>query len=258
MAERARAELGGAVHPADDAAGGELVGDPFDQRRVVELFDGLAVLARRPRQLLGVDRRSPERMIGHLAVGVAEVDAVGVQRRAERAAGIAGSGRHEHALEAGLGEDPRVGDAVERDAAAEAEIRQAGFAMQRARRCPPACPRARAGRWRRNRRSAGLRRSRGRSARTGCAAGRTARRIAANTIARPSSGTRSNPGRARTRRRACAGSACGPASVMRRTPVGGEPHHLVLVLVHREAEIGGERRVQHAERVRDSGSRAGA
>ena len=72
-------------------------------------------------------------MIGHVAVRVAEVDAVGIERRAQRAAGVAGRGRHEHPLEAGLGEDPRVGDAVERHAAAEAQIRQAGLPVQRAR-----------------------------------------------------------------------------------------------------------------------------
>ena len=69
----------------------------------------LAVLSRGPRQLLRVDRRTPERMIGHVAVGVAEVDAVGVERRAERAAGVARRGRDEDALEAGLGEDAGVG-----------------------------------------------------------------------------------------------------------------------------------------------------
>src|SRR5262245_49995831 len=36
----------------------------------------------------------------------------------------------------------------------------------------------------------------------------------------------------------------------RRLPVAGKSHHLVLVLVDREAEIGRERRIQHAERVR--------
>src|SRR5439155_270739 len=35
-------------------------------------------------------------------------------------------------------------------------------------------------------------------------------------------------------------------------PVGGKPHDLVLVLVHREAEIGRERRIQHAERMWES------
>src|ERR687885_318142 len=34
-----------------------------------------------------------------------------------------------------------------------------------------------------------------------------------------------------------------------RTAVGGKPHHLVLVLVHRESEIRGKGRIQHAERV---------
>ena len=72
-------------------------------------------------------------MIGHIPVRVAEVDAVGIERSAERAAGIARSGWDEHALEAGLGENPRVRDAVERHATAETQIRQAGFPVQRAR-----------------------------------------------------------------------------------------------------------------------------
>src|SRR6186997_3534988 len=38
----------------------------------------------------------------------------------------------------------------------------------------------------------------------------------------------------------------------RRSTVAGKPHHFVLVLVDREAEIGGKRRVQHAERMRKS------
>ena len=36
VAERTRPELESAVHPADDAAGGEIVGDPIDQIRVVQ------------------------------------------------------------------------------------------------------------------------------------------------------------------------------------------------------------------------------
>ena len=35
----------------------------------------------------------------------------------------------------------------------------------------------------------------------------------------------------------------------RRPPVAGKSHDLVLVLVDREAEIGGERRIQHPERM---------
>ena len=92
VAERARAELGGAVHPADDAAGGELVARCVRCSAVVARRLSTARPSSRAdaRQLLGVDRRTPERMIGHVAVGVPEVDAVGVERRAERAAGVAG------------------------------------------------------------------------------------------------------------------------------------------------------------------------
>ena len=134
MSQRARAELARAVHPPDDAAVGELVGDAFDERR-----------RRRARRRAGRPRapRAPGRRrsttgpqngwSGNVAIRIAEVDAVGIERRAERAAGIAGRRRHEDALEAGLGEDARVGDAVQRHAAAEAEIGQTGFAVQRAR-----------------------------------------------------------------------------------------------------------------------------
>ena len=45
MAERARPELARAVHPADDAAGGELRGDTIEQRRSRRALDGMAVFA---------------------------------------------------------------------------------------------------------------------------------------------------------------------------------------------------------------------
>ena len=130
MAERARAELAGAVHPADDAAGCEILGDALDQRCFVDLLDELTVLARDARELLRVDRRPPERMIRDVAIRIAEIDAVGIERRAERAAGVAGRRRDEHALESGLGQDPRIRDTVERDAAAEAEVGQPGLAPE--------------------------------------------------------------------------------------------------------------------------------
>ena len=60
MAERARAELGGAIHPADDAAGGELVRDPFDERCHRRALSTSWPSSRRgPRQLVSVDRRAP-------------------------------------------------------------------------------------------------------------------------------------------------------------------------------------------------------
>src|ERR1044071_10116022 len=72
-------------------------------------------------------------MIGNVAIGGLEVYAIGIQCGAHRAAGVAGRGRDEDALEAGLAEDARVGDSVERDAAADAEIGEARFLLQRAR-----------------------------------------------------------------------------------------------------------------------------
>ena len=133
MAEGARPELGRAVHPADDTSRRELAGDEIEQRRLVELLDALSILTRRAGELLRVDARSPERVIGHLAIGVAEIDAVRIERGAKRAAGIARRRRHEHAIESGLREDSRVGDAVQRNAAAETQVAQAGLALQRAR-----------------------------------------------------------------------------------------------------------------------------
>src|SRR5579862_4440134 len=119
MAEGAGAELRGAVHPADDAAGGELVGDALDQLSLAKLFDLLPVFSRRPRQLVAVHRRPPERMIRHVAIRIAEIDPVRVERGAQCTAGIAWRRRHEDALEARLGENARVRDAVERHAAAK-------------------------------------------------------------------------------------------------------------------------------------------
>src|SRR5207253_5252837 len=71
MAERAWSELACALHPPDDASRGELVGHALDERRLVQLVDRLAVLARRAREVAGAHRRAPERMIGAIAGGIA-------------------------------------------------------------------------------------------------------------------------------------------------------------------------------------------
>ena len=241
----------GAVHPADDAAGGELVRDPLDERGVVELVDVLIVFPRRPGEMRGIDRRAPERMIGHVAIGVAEVDAIGVERRAERAAGIAGRGRHEHALEAGLREDARIGDAVQRHASAEAEIRQLRFLLQRARDVHE--------RVLEHALHAG-----GAVGEAPAFGGLEVDRLVGRTR-RPEE--LDEPRRIRSRRRrlvlevlrdererAVRRAADHLADLIDhgRTAVGGEPHHFVLVLVDREAEIRRERRVEHAERMRES------
>ena len=133
MTERARPEFARALHPADDATGGELVGDAIDERRLVECFDGLAIFACRARELGPVDRRTPERMIGYIPIRIVEVDPIGIERRAQRAAGITWCRWDEQPLESGFGQDPRVGDAVERHATAKAEIGQAAIVRRRIR-----------------------------------------------------------------------------------------------------------------------------
>ena len=95
MAERARTEFAGTLHPADDPSGGELVGNAVDDCQVVQHFDDLAIFARDARKLLAIDRRTPERMIGNVAIRIAEVQAIGVQGCAQCAAGVARRRRDE-------------------------------------------------------------------------------------------------------------------------------------------------------------------
>ncbi len=93
----------------------------------------MSVFARQPCQFNSVDCRPPKRMIRHLAVRIAEVNAVGIKRGAQRAARIAGRRRHEDAFEARLRQNSRVGDAVQRHATAQAQIRQSSFLAKRPR-----------------------------------------------------------------------------------------------------------------------------
>ena len=264
VAKSARAELRGAIHPADDAAGGELIRDPFDQHRVVQLLDELVVLTRRLRQFPAVHRRPPERMIGHIAVGVAEENPIGIQRRPERAACVAGSGRDEHALEAGLGENPRVRDAVERHAAAETQIGKAGLPAERARDVHQGV-------------FENPLDTRGAIRETP-----SVRRLEVDRLVRvartPEQLDESRRIRLPGRRLILEVLEVEGERAVRRAPdqladrvghgwppVGGEAHDFVFVLVHGEAQEGGERRIQHAEGVwisdlpaqRDAGAAAG-
>ena len=222
---------------------------------LVERLDALAVVARHARQLVGVHARAHERMVGHVAVGVLEVDAVGVERRAHRAAGVARRRRHEHALEAGFGEEARVGHAVQRDAAAEAQVGQTGLPSQRPRDVEQ--------------------RVLEHALHAGGAVGEAAAVVAlqvdrvvgmARRAEQIDERRRERPARARLvlevlrhEREAAVGRAPDhlPHRVAeRRPPVGGQPHHLVLAVVHREAEVGRERRIEHARASGETGSRA--
>jgi hypothetical protein len=72
-------------------------------------------------------------MIGDVAVRIAEVDSIRVERGAQRAARIARRRWHEQPLEARLGKDARVGDAIECHAAPVTEVRQPRLALKPAR-----------------------------------------------------------------------------------------------------------------------------
>ena len=134
MTERARAELEGTVHPSDDTTGREVVSGLSNQAVIVfALLDRFAILGCEPGQLDSVGGGPPERMVGHVAIGIAEMDAIRVQGGPERAACIAGRRRNEDASEARFGEDAGVGDAVERHPASQAHIGQPRLGMERSR-----------------------------------------------------------------------------------------------------------------------------
>src|SRR6266540_5651692 len=128
--ECARTEFARPLHPPDDPPGGEIIDNALDQRRLVELLYALTVLARRSRETGCIDGRTPEWMIGHVAIGIAKIDSVRVERCTQRASGIARRGRHEQTIESGLGENAGVRDAVQCDAAAETQIGQPRFATK--------------------------------------------------------------------------------------------------------------------------------
>src|SRR5262249_24140219 len=70
-------------------------------------------------------------MVGHRSIWLAESDSISPQRRAQRAAGVSGSGGDEHPLEPGLTEDSGVGAAVERHSASETKVAAARLPLKR-------------------------------------------------------------------------------------------------------------------------------
>ena len=134
MAERAGTELGRALHPARPPP---LRRAPprsprREPRRWASTECGKPSSAAMRASSSASATRTPERMIGNLAIRLSEMDAIGVEGRAQRAAGVARRGRDEQPFESALREQPRVGAAVERHAAAEAEIGEAGLGVQAA------------------------------------------------------------------------------------------------------------------------------
>ena len=130
MTERAWPELKSALHPPDDATGGQIVSSLLDECAILEFLDALTVFAGKPCQLRSIHRRSPKRMIGYVAVWISKVNTIGIKRRAYRTSCIAWGRRDEYALEARLREETCVCHAIQGHAAAQAQIRQAGFPME--------------------------------------------------------------------------------------------------------------------------------
>ena len=252
MAERARAELAGAVHPADDAAGGEIVGDPLDERarrRARRRADRLpAPPARAPRRRPPGPRTDDRARRGRgcrsrCGRRRAPRRARSRRRRARAARTRARSRTRARmrALATPFSATPppkqRSGSPVSCCSARAMSTSVSSstrwtLAAQSAKRRPSAVSRSIGSYGRRGgpKRSTNLRRIRSRR-----------RRLELEVLGHE-------------RERAVRRAADHLADLVdhRRPAVGGEPHHLVLVLVDREAEVGGERRVEHAERVRES------
>src|ERR1700724_955555 len=125
-AERARTELHASLEPADRAAGRKRIGRLADERAVVA---PLEVCTRGGQSLLDlallVARTEVAALHGVVAVGeprLAGVHVIGGERRADRAAGVARRRLDPHALETAVAQNLAVADAIERDAAGQAEV----------------------------------------------------------------------------------------------------------------------------------------
>ena len=130
VAERARAELHPSLEPAHDLARGDVLGDRAEQRVVVEQLRLEARAADRAAVVRVRVLGARVRVIHHEAARAAERLVPHVVRGADRDAAVAGRGLDVEPVEGGLGADAAVRDGVERDAAGEAEVRQAGAAMR--------------------------------------------------------------------------------------------------------------------------------
>src|SRR5207245_1198758 len=166
-------------------------------------------------------------------------------------AGVAGSWWNVHVAESGLAEDSRIGHAVQRDAAAEAEIGKAGLTLQLPREVDEnlfhdaldaGCDigAALAFRCRKVDRIPRIpRRPQSVDELARPALSRTLVIVEIREIERDPA-VRSAPHDP-------------PEQILERgASVGGETHHLVLALVHGKAEIRSERRIEHAQRVREA------
>src|SRR5258705_9026525 len=102
----------------------------MDERAFREFLDALSVFACEAREFRSIRRRSPKRMIRYIAIGISKMNAIGIERRADRASRVARCRWNEYALEARFCENASVGHAVQGHAASQTQIGQSGFLMK--------------------------------------------------------------------------------------------------------------------------------
>ena len=190
-------------------------------------------------------------MPGHLTVRLREMNPIRVERGAERATRIARRRGHIDIVESGLAENARVGDAVERDAAAVTEIAQSSLALQRGSQIDEDLL------------------EHALHARGDVGVARALQRLQIDRLPRiarrpqrVAQFLRIAPLRrgveievAQVEREAAVGGPPRDAAHHvgeRRFSVRGEPHHLVLAFVDGKPEVRGERRIEHPQRVREA------
>src|SRR5438445_407051 len=80
--DRSPTELGLTLHATDDAPAIDLGGDAKDQRPVVaDTLEGQPILLGEATKLVGLDRWTPEGMVGAGSIGVLKVHPVGQEGR---------------------------------------------------------------------------------------------------------------------------------------------------------------------------------
>lgn len=133
----ARPELHPSLKPPDDLLLVDRRGHLLVERVSVKFLVVRAMAVEAGANAVGIVGRA-EIGTGHAVEPIvdsarpAAVDVIGGECRAQRAAGIAGRWLDPDALELSLAQDLAIGDAVERDAAGETEVRHAGFGSERA------------------------------------------------------------------------------------------------------------------------------
>ncbi len=250
MAERARPPLEAAAVPAAHPPRGQVVDDAREERLVVvELLVGQPVGAQ---EITDLGLRVLAAEVGVTECGdarLAEQVMVGPQRRPDRAPVVARRGRDVDALEARVAQDLGVGHGVQRHAARQAEVAQAGATLHRA--------------GERDEHLLGHRLDRRRDV----AVERVERLVAERRVARLAAHHLRELRRDRGVRGVLerevvevepVGSVRADADHLLDAvdvpglAVGRHAHQLVLALVHLEAAVRGERRVEQPERVREA------